>query len=180
MQYFTPQLWVAFQGPRSKAAFKIWDSRFAQYQQQLNKILPALNPPARNFFSHPLALHDGTLMRMEVGDRIDDIRVKPRRNIVNRRNLRVRLHVLAENVKQRRVVGHSWCVLEYRAVERVEVNYPGRLKLFPVGLDPNLGDWGYDELTCPAKNVFRHEILFSSGATITIDFRGFSFRRKRS
>jgi hypothetical protein len=116
---------------------------------------------------------------MEVGDRIDDIEGGATRDIVNRRTLRIRLFVLGDIVKQWRVTGKCWYVLEYKQVERIELSFPGDLELFPVGFDPNFGDWGYDELTSPKEKLFRHEILFSSGATITIDFRDFSFRRRK-
>jgi hypothetical protein len=118
-------------------------------------------------------------MRMKVGDRIDDIEGQATRDIVNRRTLRVRLFVLADVVKQRRITRKCWYILEYKQVERIALNYPGDLKLFPIGLDPNFGDWGYDELTSPKEKLFRHEILFASGATVTIDFRDFSFSRRR-
>ncbi|HEY2108340.1 MAG TPA: hypothetical protein VGH17_00485 [Candidatus Acidoferrales bacterium] len=179
MKYFTPQLWIAFQGPRRNAAFKTWGRRFEQYRKSLETILPGLRPSARRFFQDALVLHDGTLTRLEVGDRIDDIGGKATRDLVNRRTLRVRMFVLADVVKQRRVTGKCWHILEYKQVERIGLSYPGDLKLFPVGLDLNFGDWGYDELTSSNEKIFRHEILFASGATITIDFRDFSFRRRK-
>jgi hypothetical protein len=116
---------------------------------------------------------------MEVGDRIDDINGGVTRGIVDRHTLRVRMFVLADVVKQRRITRKCWYILEYKQVERIDLSYPGDLKLFPVGLDPNFGDWGYDELTSPKERLFRHEILFASGAIITIDFRDFSFRRRK-
>jgi hypothetical protein len=73
MRYFTPQLWIDFQMPRWDAALKTWDRRLKKYRKSLEKILPGLRPAARRFFRNALILHDGTLTRMEVGDRIDDI-----------------------------------------------------------------------------------------------------------
>lgn len=179
MRYFTPQLWIAFQGPRRDAAIKTWDRRFKLYRNNLNKILPRLSPLARRFFRDALVLHDGILTRMELGDRIDDVEGEPTgRELVNRRKLDIRLFVLAEVVKKGRVTGNCWYVLQYRKVERIDLNFPGSLELFPVGSHPNFGDWGYDELTYTKARLFRHEILFASGATIAIDFRDFSFRRK--
>ena len=179
MKYFTPQLWISFQGPRRNAAFKTWGRRLKQYRKSLKNILPGLRPSARRFFRDALILHDGTLTRMEVGDRIDDIEGGATRNIVNRRMARIRLFVLADVVKQRRVIGKCLYTLEYRDIERIDLNFPGDLELFPTGLGPNFGDWGYDELTSPKQKLFRHEILFASGATITIDFRDLSFRRRK-
>lgn len=178
MQYFTPQLWIAFQGAHRNAAFKTWDRRFAHYRKALEKVLPGLRPAARRFFRDALILHDGTLTRLEIGDRIEDVEGKPMREIPDPAKLSVRMFVLAEIVRRRRVTGRCLYILEYKSVQRIHVDHPGKLELFPVGFDSNFGDWGYDELTSPEKNLFRHEILFASGATITIDFRDFSFRRK--
>ncbi len=151
----------------------MWDRRFKAYQTNLKSILPKLNSGARRFFQEALLLHDGTLTRMEVGDRIHDAEGKTTRGIANRRQLVVRLFVLSDRLDQ-----HCY-TLEYKNIDRVEVNYPGKLKLFPIGFFSNLGDWGYDELTSIATGLLRHEILFSSGATITINFRQVSVRRKR-
>jgi hypothetical protein len=174
MRYFTPEMWLGFNSPRSKSAFKTWDGRFKAYLNNLKKILPSLNPHARVFFRDALILHDGTLALMEVGDRIDDAEAKAKRDIVNRRKASVRLSVLSDTVNQ-----HCY-TLEYKNVERIHVDFPGRVELFPVGMHPNFGDWGYDELTSPQKGLFRHEILFASGASIAIEFREFSFRKTRA
>jgi|SRR5579862_2997147 len=136
MKYFTPELWIAFQGPRRNAAFKIWGRRLEQYRKSLERILPGLRPNARQFFRDALVLHDGTLTRMEVGDRIDRIDGEATRDIADRRTLRVRVFVLAGDVKQRSVTGKCWYILEYRQVERIGLSYPGDLKLFPVGPEP--------------------------------------------
>jgi hypothetical protein len=174
MKYFTPKMWLGFNSPRSKAAFGTWDRRFEAYQTNLKSILPKLNSGARRFFQTALILHDGTLTRMEVGDRVDDADGKTTRGIANRRQLVVRLFVLSDRVNQ-----HCY-TLEYKNIDRIELNFPGTLKLFPCGMFSNLGDWGYDELTSVANGLFRHEILFASGATITIDFRQVSVHRKRA
>jgi hypothetical protein len=65
-------------------------------------------------------------------------------------------------------------------IRRIDVNFPGKVKLFPIGMYTNFGDWGYDELTSPEKGFFRHEVLFSSGATITVEFGDISVDRKRA
>jgi hypothetical protein len=174
MKFFTPQMWLGFNGPRSKEVLGTWDRRFEAYQKNLKTILPELSSGARRFFQNALVLHDGTLTRMEVGDRIGDAEGKTTRGIAGRRRLIVRLFVLSDRVEQ-----HCY-KLEYKDVDRIELNYPGKTKLFPVGMFSNLGDWGYDELTSVANGLFRHEILFSSGATISIDFREVSVRRKRA
>jgi hypothetical protein len=174
MKYFTPEMWLGFNSPRAKAALGTWDRRLKAYRANLKKILPALSPNARRFFQDALILHDGTLTRMEVGDRIGDADGGATGDIVNRRRLIVRLFVLSDRVDQR-------CyTLEYKKIKRIELNFPGKVELFPIGMDSNLGDWGYDELTSPEKGLFRHEILFASGASISIDFREVSVRGKNT
>lgn len=172
MRYFTAQLWLGFNSPRGEVAFKTWDRRLRDYRKNLRKILPGLNSRARRFFRDILVLHDGTLIRFEVGDRIADAEGNSTRGNSNRREVKVRTFVRTDR-------GDRVYVLEYRGVTRVEVNFPGKLVLFPVGTYPNFGDWGYDELTAPEMGTFRHEILFASGASIAIEFRDFVFRRKR-
>ena len=167
-------MWLGFNGPRSKAVLGTWDRRFEAYQKNLKSILPKLNSGARRFFKNALILHDGTLTRMEVGDRIVDAEGRTAPGIASRRQLSVRLFVLSDRSDQ-----HCYSV-QYRNIERIELNYPGKMKLFPVGMFSNLGDWGYDELTLTANGWFRHEILFSSGATIVIIFHQVSVLRKRA
>lgn len=109
---------------------------------------------------------------MELGDRTNDSVGKATRNIASRRKLTVRLFVLSDTADQ-----HCY-TLEYKDVKRIDVNFPGRQELFPIGMHTNFGDWGYDELTSPEKGLLRHEVLFSSGATIAVEFRDVSVRRK--
>jgi hypothetical protein len=111
---------------------------------------------------------------MEMGDRIANADGKAGGSIVNRRKLRIRLFVLSDAVDQ-----HCH-ILDYRDVKRIDVNFPGKVQLFPIGMNTNFGDWGYDELTSPKKGLFHHEILFSSGATIAIEFRDVSVGRRRA
>ena len=167
-------MWLGFNGRRSKAVLGTWDRRFEAYQTNLKSILPKLNPRARRSFQNALVLHDGTLTRIEVGDRINDADGRTKRDIPNRRQLVVRLFVLSDRIDQ-----HCY-TLEYKNIDKIELNYPGKIKLFPIGMLSNLGDWGYDELTSVANGSFRHGILFSSGATIIIDFRQVSVHRKRA
>jgi hypothetical protein len=141
------------------------------YRRNLEQILPGMKPQGRRFFQDVLVLHDGTLTRMEVGDRIGDAEREAKRGFVNRRKATARLFVLSDTVNQ-----HCY-TLQYNNINRVELNFPGKLELFPIGMFPNFGDWGYDELTSPHKGLFRHEILFASGTSIAIEFREFSFRR---
>jgi glucose/arabinose dehydrogenase len=173
MKYFTPQLWIGFNSPRRDAAFKDYDEKLESYRKQLAELLPKLNPRARHFFREVCWLHDGTLARLEVGDRLDDFNRKSRGSRKSERQAAVRLFVLTENADY-------IYTLHYRNVVLVELKFPGTMELFPVGQYPNFGDWGYDELTAVKNGLFRHEILFASGSTIEIEFKSFTFQRKRT
>jgi hypothetical protein len=170
MKYFTPELWISFQTPHWEKATKHWQRRFEAYKKHLAKILPKLNSSGRAFFRDALVLHDGTLTRLEVGDRIaDPMGAGPRGR--NPPKAEVRLSVISDRVPQR-------CyLLRYKSVSRIDLSLPGEVELFPSGKYPNFGDWGYDELSLRRPGVFRHEILFASGATILTEFKQFSFRR---
>ena len=39
MKYFTPQLWLGFNGPRSKAALGTWNRRFEAYQTDVTGLI---------------------------------------------------------------------------------------------------------------------------------------------
>jgi hypothetical protein len=72
---------------------------------------------------------------MEVGDRISDPGGKTTRDIPNRRQLVVRLFVFSDRIDQ-----HCYTP-EYKNIDKIELNYPGKIKLFPMGMFSNLGDW---------------------------------------
>ena len=101
-------MWLGFKGPRSKAVLGTWDARFESHRANLQTILPQLRPSARRFFQNALVLHDATLTRMEVGERIAGADGKATRNIADHRKLLVRLFVLSDIVDQ-----HCY-ILEYR------------------------------------------------------------------
>lgn len=175
MKYFPQRLWLGFNSRRpskSEVAFKEWDRNFRIYKRSLRRILPKLSPAARKFFGNPLLLHDGTLKRMEFGDQIDDVLVRRRKNNWDSRGARVRFSVPLANVRY-------VYALHYEILRRVALEFPGPISLFPVGLHPNFGDWGYDELSLKGKKVLKHEIPFASGATISIECEKISVKRRR-
>jgi hypothetical protein len=60
--------------------------------------------------------------------------------------------------------------LHYAHVRRVMVDF---LFEAPLSYGPGGGfeDWGYHELTDAGDGFLRHEVLFSSGSTILVEFR---------
>jgi hypothetical protein len=67
--------------------------------------------------------------------------------------------------------------LKYGSVRKVVFDYPTDVPLFHHE-GGHIGDWGYDEVTAADENYLRHEVLFSSGTTILIEFTQFSFERQ--
>jgi len=175
MKYFPSKLWLDFNSRSEKirnAADRTWKKNFQRYRQSLKRVLPGLNAEARRFFQEAQLLHDGTLNRMEVGDQINRVAGPRQTTDWDRRNAQVRLFVLPR-------IGNYIYELNYKSVSDVRLEFPGKSSLFPAGAFPNFGDWGYDELSRVRDGVFLHDILFSSGASICIQFRDLAVRRKR-
>jgi len=69
--------------------------------------------------------------------------------------------------------------LRYSSVRRVCFDFPSDRPLFHSeagGLD----DWGYDEITAADRQFLRHEVIFSSGAELLIEFTKLSCRNVKS
>lgn len=173
MKYFTPQLWLEFNSPRREKAFRIFDNRVRSYRKQLRPLLARLDPRARRFFRDALWLHDGKLATLELSDGITSVYACKwtGRGTTNTRRVRLRLVVLCYH-------DDFIYTLEYKDVARVALDFPGKIDLFRFGKYPNFGDWGYDELTAAKNGLLRHEILFSSGSSLAIEFENVSVRRK--
>jgi hypothetical protein len=126
-----------------------------------------MNSSGREFFGDALVLHEGKRMRFEAGDQISAPTSKYAKG---NHGSQVRLYVLSDCVEQR-------CyILRYKEVSQIDLSLPGKTILFPSCGD-DFNHWGYDELSLRDRGIFRHEILFASGATILIEFQQFSFRK---
>jgi hypothetical protein len=67
--------------------------------------------------------------------------------------------------------------LNYQGIRRVVFDFPSDDPLFFAEGD-NLGDWGYDEVSAPNSSYLRHEVLFSTGNSIIIEFKKFSYSKE--
>ena len=127
------------------------------------KIKPQLSKKAQQFFTK-VSLHDGTLISFSVGD------------VLNKRShLRYPKNNFAE-IKVLKFDGKHVYILRYSKIRACKMDYPGDPVLF---LNDNLtfNDWGYDELCLLEDQWLRHDILFASGATISIEFMHFNYSR---
>jgi hypothetical protein len=70
-------------------------------------------------------------------------------------------------------------VLRYSSLHRVTFDFPAAepwyLRFGDRGSNP-IDDWVADELTAVDERVLRHEVLFSSGATLLLEFETISVR----
>jgi hypothetical protein len=74
-----------------------------------------------------------------------------------------------ETMHPRRQPREAW-TLRYTAIRRIVVDFPSKAPLsYQDG--EGFGDVGCHELTDCGGGFFRHEILFSSGATLLFEFR---------
>lgn len=168
MKYFKRELWKAFNDdsiPFDKAHAE-WKRNKANYLKQLNNLSSRLSPQTKSFFKS-VSLHDGRLLRFETGEHIDFTNDNVRLFI----QPDVRLFVINDEKT------HIYD-LRYYKVEKVLFDFPSATPLFYMK-GSTIGDWGYDELTSVGSKMFRHEILFSSGATLLIESPRITVKVKR-
>ena len=123
-------------------------------------------------FFDTVSLHHGTLLALRVGDDLDRRFPTYRSILVNRRHLSAELEVF--NHGETRLF-----TLRYERLHRVAFDFatadPWYLRFADRGSNP-IDDWMSDEVTAVDEKVLRHEVLFSSGATLLLDFETISVR----
>jgi hypothetical protein len=174
MRYFTRQQHDAVNVPDQHAAIAALDEakRSSElYRRQLEGLKTRLSEGSWDFFDS-VSLHDGTLLAMRVGDDIDKLFPTYKSILVNRRHLSVELEVLSRDETQ-------IYTLRYDRLRRVLFDFPSShpwyFRYSDVGSNP-IDDWMADELISVDEQVLRHEVLFSSGATLLVDFEKISVR----
>jgi hypothetical protein len=174
MRYFTRRQHEAYNSsdPDIAAAASAEFNRSCDlYRRQFNALKHRLPDDVWTFFDS-VSLHDGTLVALRVGDDIDKRFPTYRSILVNKRQLSVALEVL--NHDETRLFA-----LRYERLHRVAFDFPTAdpwyLRFADRGSNP-IDDWMADEVTAVDENVLRHEVLFSSGATLLLDFELISVR----
>jgi hypothetical protein len=178
VKYFTKQLWIDAQEPGDALeADRRYGEAFAAYARELEALRPRLPKHVFAFFESA-DVHDGKLIHLRVRD-FDPVatnQVPPPKAIDADREdeegpwegpyrvgveLAVRAWTRAE-----------W-TLRYAHIRRILVDYPSEQPLF-AGRGDGFEDWGYHELSDAGDGFLRHEILFSSGSIVLIEFRDVS------
>jgi hypothetical protein len=166
MQYFTKELWAGAQSSgTSRDNHAKWEQAAAQYRGQLETLKPRMPSASFEFFSEA-DVHDGELLDVRIidGSRPAQLTERPRPWRSD-----VRFPVRAELVVLDAYDELIWS-LSYNSLRQVLVDFPSSDPLFYSPGD-GFGDWGYHELTDAGDGILRHEILFSTGATLLFEFQ---------
>ena len=173
MRYFTKQLWRAAQVADAIDATRLrWEAASVEYRRQLENLRPRLSADAVAFFTMA-NVHDAELMSLEVHDASRPApRSEPARvwRASARNPVSVRLSLL--DAEER----FLWS-LHYVSIRRCVVDFPSDDPLFHAP-GTGFGDLGYHELTDAGDDFLRHELLFATGATITLESRNVTVVRE--
>jgi hypothetical protein len=172
MKYFTKDLWLGWngRGPLDHTkAYELGNEAFTKYRDELTQLEPRLGPAAYEFFTTE-SLHDGRVLSFVVGDGIDHKVGGATPFDINARQTAVRIEMFGAHID----VHYT---LRYEGIRRVVFDFPSDEPLFHFE-GGNLGDWGYDEISAPDAEYLRHEVLFSSGTSIIIEFQKFSYSKE--
>lgn len=174
MRYFTRKQHEAFNSTDpdiAAAAIAEFNRSCDLYRLQLNALRPRLPDDVWTFFD-TVSLHDGTLLALRVGDDIDKRFPTYRSILVNKRQLSAELEVL--NHDETRLFA-----LRYERLHRVAFDFPTAAPWYFRSADRGsnpIDDWMFDELTGVDEKALRHEVVFSSGAALLLDFEKISVR----
>src|SRR5689334_6880359 len=164
MRYFTKEQWAGWQEAKPTRDWTaLWKRNVAAYRRQLARLRPRLSAAAFSFFIEH-SLHDGELTSLLVTDNADARSSRPA-------SIDVSMVIITGGQHRFEYTLH------YRMVERLVIDHPSAKPMF-LTRQRGFADWGYDELTV-AKRLLRHEILFSAGSTILLEFHGFNWKRQR-
>ncbi len=172
MKYFTKELWLEAQDQKkTEQNRKAWDKAHHDYRAELDRIKLRLSAEHFLFFSEA-DVHDGELLQFKI---IDGSRPAPltetQRPWRNPGNYPVRVELAVIDAVEK----YIWSI-SYSKIKRVVVDFPGSEPLF-FSDGEGFGDWGYHEITEAENGFLRHEVMFSSGAVLLIEFGDVNIRR---
>ena len=170
MEIITKKHWLGWNSEDKEVsdwAMKSSNENFKIYAERLKTLRPRLKEKNYEFFKN--GLHDGRLISFSVGEGLH-------LNLENNPPLNLR-DFNKTSVSMKVINGEFDAVynLKYERVSKAVFDFPSESPLWGISID----DWGYDELSEINEKTLRHEVLFSSGTTILIEFEKFSFKKKR-
>ena len=179
VKYFTKQLWIDAQqgGDAGDDASRRWSEAFDAYTAVLESLRSRLSADVFAFFQSA-DVHDGKLMQLRIRD-FDPLAPKPVASAVADDGVDdgpwegpYRLTVDLAVAEWTRI---EW-TLRYSGIRRLLIDFPSDTPLF-FGSGDGFEDWGYHELSDAGDGFLRHEVLFSSGSTVLVEFRDVSVER---
>ncbi len=170
MEIITKKHWLGWNSDDKKFsdwALKSSEDNFKIYAERLEKLHYRLSKRNYKFFKE--GLHDGRLISFSVGDGLHiKFENNPELNIRDFYKTSVLIKVLNADF-------NAIYNLKYENVSKTVFDFPSDEPLW----GNNIDDWGYDELSEVDEKTLRHEILFSSGSTVLIEFEKFSFKKNK-
>lgn len=168
MKYFTKELWAGFNQDlndekRYKSLSKKWNKNLESYWDYIKSIEPKLKGHAKRFFPK-MSLHDGTLKQFSIGD------ILPKKgHRASSVGTYAEFQILLPD-------SDKLVILKYKNIRKCNIDYPSD---FPLFLNDNnsFGDWGYDEFKLLDDSWMQHEILFSTGMVIIMEFKKFTYNK---
>ncbi|HMS43402.1 MAG TPA: hypothetical protein PKE69_24445 [Pyrinomonadaceae bacterium] len=170
MEIITKKHWLGWNTDDKEVfdwARKSSDENFKIYAERLEKLRPRLKERNYEFFKK--GLHDGRLIAFSVGEGL---------YLDFESNLPLTLRNFSKTSVSMKVINGDFDAvydLKYERVSKAVFDFPSESPLWGNSID----DWGYDELSEVDEKILKHEVLFSSGTTILIEFEKFSFKKKK-
>ena len=169
MDYFKWEMWRGGDMDTVFSRMDEWDEACKAYLKQLGSLEPELSKRNWHFFS-AVSLHDGYVLSVEIGDFLDQELSKLGQFQGCEGETKVRMKVF---------LGSRLCQMEYSRGRRINLKHDGLSDCHP-GLVNQMQYLGYDELSMVDQGYFRHQLLFSSGAELAIEFKSFKYRMRRT
>jgi hypothetical protein len=163
---------TSLSGAQQKALDRRFERSVRAYQKQLAKLEGRISRQAWNFFAFGFGgwgLHDARLLAFSVGDGLDNPGDGRERLDVNKQKVRARILIL--NRKQ--TLLYSFACTDIRTAV---FNYPVQDTRWDSRRVKHLLTY---ELTAVNKHYMSLEFLFSSNATLLVEFGRLKFRRRR-
>lgn len=171
MKIITKKHWAGFNSKDKKIndwALKSSTENFKIYEEQLEALKGRLNKRNWTFFKS--GLHEGRLISFNVGEGLH-------LDLASSRPLTLRDFNRTTVTMQ---VVDCWFKaiydLKYEKVSKTVFDFPSDEPLFG---GESIDDWGYDEISAVDDKTLRHEVLFSAGTTILIEFAKFSYKKAK-
>ena len=160
MKFFTKELWGNIS---DDSVYKKWQDNIVAYGNYIDTIKPYLSKKAVSFFTK-VSLHDSILLSFSAGDSLSKF-MNVTTNFIE---IRARKYETGYDYK-----------LRYTKVSKCSFDFPSDK---PMNYWPDIfsfGEWMYDELSMIRNDFFRHKILLSTGAELSIEFRHFTYSRHK-